>query len=78
MSRDEIEQANAMAKQLHVYKPGINFVPGALLEVLDVRDNNWYECKVIPLNNIYALLNSIHHLFFNIFNSFLSNFLYLL
>ncbi|CAL4121684.1 unnamed protein product, partial [Meganyctiphanes norvegica] len=41
ISRADIAQANAMAKQLHVYKPGIDFVPGARLEVQDVRDGKW-------------------------------------
>ncbi|XP_037801206.1 uncharacterized protein LOC119596129 isoform X3 [Penaeus monodon] len=50
VSRAEVAQANAMARQLHVYKPGIDFVPGARLEVLDTRDNNWYQCKVVEVD----------------------------
>lgn len=41
VSKADILQASAMARQLHVYKPGIDFVPGARLEVLESRDNNW-------------------------------------
>ncbi|XP_066973629.1 titin homolog isoform X2 [Macrobrachium rosenbergii] len=50
LSRVDVAQANAMARQLHVYKPGIDFVPGARLEVLDARDNNWYQCKVVEVD----------------------------
>lgn len=42
ISHADVMQASAMARQLHVYKPGIDFVPGARLEVLESRDNNWY------------------------------------
>nr|XP_045620877.1 uncharacterized protein LOC123772060 isoform X3 [Procambarus clarkii] len=47
ISRADVAQANAMARQLHVFKPGIDFVPGARLEVLESRDNNWYQCKIV-------------------------------
>ncbi|RXG54175.1 PHD finger protein 20-like protein 1 [Armadillidium vulgare] len=50
LSAYDIEQANSMAKQLHVFKPGINFVQGAKLEVLDSRDNKWYQCKVVQVD----------------------------
>ncbi|KAK7078720.1 hypothetical protein SK128_024868 [Halocaridina rubra] len=50
LSLADIAQANAMARQLHVYKPGIDFVTGARLEVLDTRDNNWYQCKVVEVD----------------------------
>ncbi|XP_063869761.1 PHD finger protein 20-like isoform X14 [Scylla paramamosain] len=50
VSRADILQASAMARQLHVYKPGIDFVPGARLEVLESRDNNWYQCKIVEVD----------------------------
>ncbi|XP_076056015.1 uncharacterized protein LOC143034036 isoform X2 [Oratosquilla oratoria] len=50
LSRADVAQANAMARQLHVYKPGIDFVPGARLEVLDARDQKWYQCKVVEVD----------------------------
>ncbi|XP_071538942.1 uncharacterized protein [Panulirus ornatus] len=50
ISRADVAQANAMARQLHVYKPGIDFVPGARLEVLESRDNNWYQCKIVEVD----------------------------
>ncbi|XP_050716906.1 uncharacterized protein LOC126998812 isoform X7 [Eriocheir sinensis] len=50
VSKADILQASAMARQLHVYKPGIDFVPGARLEVLESRDNNWYLCKIVEVD----------------------------
>ncbi|XP_069942887.1 serine-rich adhesin for platelets-like isoform X3 [Cherax quadricarinatus] len=50
ISRADVAQANAMARQLHVFKPGIDFVPGARLEVLESRDNNWYQCKIVEVD----------------------------
>ncbi|XP_042228194.1 uncharacterized protein LOC121870425 [Homarus americanus] len=50
ISRADIAQANAMARQLHVFKPGIDFVPGSRLEVLESRDNNWYQCKIVEVD----------------------------
>ncbi|XP_018026843.1 mucin-5AC [Hyalella azteca] len=46
------EEAAAIrsAKQLHVYKPGIIFVPGAKLQVQETIDNNWYDCKVVEVD----------------------------
>ncbi|KAG0728991.1 PHD finger protein 20-like protein 1 [Chionoecetes opilio] len=50
VSRADILQASAMARQLHVYKPGIDFVPGARLEVLESRDSHWYQCKIVEVD----------------------------
>ena len=41
ISEDDIAKANSRAKLLHVYRPGINFVPGAVMECLEARDNKW-------------------------------------
>uniref|UniRef100_A0A6A7FVI3 Mucin-5AC-like n=1 Tax=Hirondellea gigas TaxID=1518452 RepID=A0A6A7FVI3_9CRUS len=47
-----MEEAAAIqsAKQLHVHQPGIVFVPGAKLQVLETIDNKWYESKVVEVD----------------------------